>query len=37
MSLINAGLNTLETKLPKVIGPTTHGIIDYALLRSSSP
>jgi hypothetical protein len=30
MPLINARLDTLETKLPKVIGPTTHGIIDYA-------
>jgi hypothetical protein len=30
MSLINANLHTLETKLPKVIGPTAHGIIDYA-------
>jgi hypothetical protein len=26
MSLINAGLDTLETKLPKVIGPTTDGL-----------
>jgi hypothetical protein len=30
MSLLNAGLDTLETRLPKVISPTTHGIIDYA-------
>lgn len=29
MSLVNAGLNTLETKLPKVINSTTHGLIDY--------
>jgi hypothetical protein len=30
MFLINAGLDTFETKLPKVISPTAHGIIDYA-------
>jgi hypothetical protein len=30
MSLINTGLDTLETRLPTVISPTTHGIIDYA-------
>ena len=30
MPLINTGLDTLETKLPKVISPTVHGIIDYA-------
>ena len=30
MSLINTGLDTLETRLPKVISPTIHGIIDYA-------
>jgi hypothetical protein len=30
MALINAGVETLETKLPKVIGPTAHGVIDYA-------
>jgi hypothetical protein len=30
MSLINTGLDTLETKLPKVISPTAHVIIDYA-------
>jgi hypothetical protein len=30
MSLINTGLNTLDTKLPKIISPTAHGIIDYA-------
>jgi hypothetical protein len=28
-ALINAGLETLEPKLPKVISPTAHGIIDY--------
>jgi hypothetical protein len=30
MSLTNLGLNTLETKLPKVISPTVHGIVDYS-------
>ena len=30
MSLINTDLDTLGTKLPKVISPTAHGIIDYA-------
>jgi hypothetical protein len=30
MSLINTGLDMLEPKLPKVISPTAHGIIDYA-------
>jgi hypothetical protein len=30
MSLIPAATNTLETKLPKVISPTAHGVIDYA-------
>jgi hypothetical protein len=30
MSLLNTGLDTLETRLPKVITPTAHGIIDYA-------
>src|SRR5881227_1162016 len=30
MSLVNAGINALETKLPKVISPTAHGVIDYA-------
>jgi hypothetical protein len=30
MSILNTGLDTLETRLPKVISPTAHGIIDYA-------
>jgi hypothetical protein len=30
MSLINTGLDTLETKLPKLISPAAHGLIDYA-------
>jgi hypothetical protein len=29
MLLINEGTKVLETKLPKVIGPTAHGVIDY--------
>jgi hypothetical protein len=31
MALINEGGETLQTKLPKVIGPTAHGVIDYVL------
>jgi len=27
--LINQGLDAVESKLPKVIGPTAHGVIDY--------
>jgi hypothetical protein len=30
MSPLNTGLDTLETRLPKIISPTAHGIIDYA-------
>jgi hypothetical protein len=30
MPLMNQATETLKTKLPKVISPTTHGIIDYA-------
>lgn len=30
MSVLNTSLETLETGLPKVIGPTAHGAIDYA-------
>ena len=30
MTILDAGLGTLETKLPKVISPTVHGFIDYA-------
>jgi len=30
MSLMNTGIDKFETKLPKVISPTVHGIIDYA-------
>ena len=30
MSVLNQGINVLETRLPKVISPKTHGIIDYA-------
>ena len=30
MSVLNHGINVLETRLPKVISPKTHGIIDYA-------
>ena len=30
MALINQATETLKTKLPKVISPTTHGVIDYA-------
>ena len=30
MPLMNQATNLLKTKLPKVISPTTHGIIDYA-------
>lgn len=30
MSLYNQGIDALETKLPKVISPTAHGVIDYA-------
>ena len=29
MSLITAGTKALQTKLPKVISPTAHGVIDY--------
>jgi len=27
--LINQGLDAVESKLPKFIGPTAHGVIDY--------
>ena len=30
MYIVNTGLETLETKLPTVISPTAHGVIDYA-------
>lgn len=30
MSLMNTSFDKLEPNLPKVIGPTAHGIIDYA-------
>jgi hypothetical protein len=30
MSVLTQGIDALETKLPKVISPSTHGIIDYA-------
>jgi hypothetical protein len=30
MSPLNTGPDTLETRLPKIISPTAHGIIDYA-------
>jgi hypothetical protein len=30
MSLINQSLDAVESKLPKIIGPTAHGLIDYA-------
>jgi hypothetical protein len=30
MSLINQGVHVLQNKLPKVISPTAHGVIDYA-------
>ena len=30
MALMNQATNLLKTKLPKVISPTTHGVIDYA-------
>jgi hypothetical protein len=30
MSLLNTGVDVLENKLPKVISPTAHGIIDYS-------
>jgi hypothetical protein len=30
MSVLIQGIDALETKLPKVISPSTHGIIDYA-------
>jgi hypothetical protein len=30
MGLMNQATNLLKTRLPKVIGPTTHGVIDYA-------
>jgi hypothetical protein len=30
MSVLDTSLETLETGLPKVIGPTGHGVIDYA-------
>ncbi|MBV8671884.1 MAG: hypothetical protein JOZ33_00500 [Acidobacteriaceae bacterium] len=30
MAFINQATETLKTRLPKVISPTTHGIIDYA-------
>ena len=30
MSPLNTSLDTLETRLPKPISPTAHGIIDYA-------
>ncbi|MBS1814216.1 MAG: hypothetical protein JSS87_05025 [Acidobacteria bacterium] len=29
MALMQVGMEVLESKLPKVISPTTHGIIDY--------
>jgi hypothetical protein len=29
MSLVNEGTKTLETKLPKIVSPTVHGVIDY--------
>jgi hypothetical protein len=30
MSVLTHGIDDLETRLPKVISPSTHGIIDYA-------
>ncbi len=30
MSALTYGIGALETKLPKVISPATHGVIDYA-------
>ncbi len=30
MSELNEGLSAVQAKLPKVINPATHGIIDYA-------
>src|ERR1700758_3517307 len=30
MALLNQATEALKTRLPKVISPTTHGIIDYA-------
>ncbi|MBV8632530.1 MAG: hypothetical protein JOZ83_16500 [Silvibacterium sp.] len=30
MALMDQATETLKTRLPKVISPTTHGIIDYA-------
>lgn len=30
MSLIPANTETLETKFPKIVSPTAHGVIDYA-------
>jgi hypothetical protein len=30
MSAINQGIDLLQTKLPKVISPAAHGVIDYA-------
>lgn len=30
MSVLNPGIDVLQTRLPKVISPKAHGIIDYA-------
>jgi hypothetical protein len=30
MSVLTQGIDALETRLPKVISPSTHGIIDYS-------
>ncbi len=30
MAFMNQATKLLQTQLPKVIGPTTHGVIDYA-------
>ena len=34
MSLIQTGMNLMSNRMPKVIGPTTHAIIDYAVAGS---
>ena len=34
MALIDTGVRTIAGKLPKVISPKTHGILDYATIGS---
>ena len=34
MSLIQTGMNLMSNRMPKVIGPKTHAIIDYAVAGS---